>query len=222
MCPTEVTASDMAGNSPLQAHSWPEIHYYLRVTACPACGKGPWRAEPGAPAEPSHADAATPAPIVLSATCEACGHSQGFCFAGPAAAAEQESQSSEHLPPSPNPTDEPSRIIDVGQWLSLFHLLIQTAGAESDKAAARRIGYQAAQCLAEALKFYGEDELPAPSAVWTPATRTALRDHPERFARQRLRDMQAKLPSLVAMAHRVEADRIRASRRRWWQFWKRR
>lgn len=200
----------MAANEPLPAHSWAEIHYYLRVTPCPDCGKGPWRAVPV-----SQADAAD---IDLTAACENCGHTRTFRFIAP-----ENPPGDEDFEPI-NPTDQPSRIIDVGQWLSLFHLFIETASREADKPVARRLGYQAAQCLAEALKFYRDNELPDESAVWTEASRIALRDHPSKFARQRLRDMQAKLPPLPAMARRVQSDQDRrpSPSRRWWQFWKRR
>ena len=53
-----------------------------------------------------------------------------------------------------NPTSEPSQIVDLGQWLTLFRSIAEAAERESDKVQARHLGLEAAQCLDEALKFY--------------------------------------------------------------------
>ncbi|GAG20851.1 unnamed protein product, partial [marine sediment metagenome] len=119
-----------------------------------------------------------------------------------------------------SPTAEPSKIIDLAQWLSLFYMLAESAAEGDSPVATRRRGYQAALCLAEALKFYGDDQLPPASAFFTPATAEVFRQHPERFARQRLRDIQAKLPALSTMAGHVDRDEG-AAKKRWWQFWRR-
>jgi hypothetical protein len=196
--------------SPLEAHSWAEINYYLLVSPCAACGKGPWLAEPAA------ADA--PNSVAATATCKACGNIETFRFSMLASAGQVPGGE------SINPTDEPSRIIDVGQWLGLFHMLAEQAGKAAHKADTRRMGFQAAQCLAEALKFYTDDELPPPSAVYTEPTRAALHEYPARFARQRLRDLQAKLPALHMMSGRLAAEQETplTPRRSWWKFWQRR
>lgn len=209
----------MEPNRPLQAHSWAEVHYYLMVTPCPDCGRGPWRASPVTRGDPEGAD--------VAATCEACGRAETFRFAapppGPAAG-----QAAPGVAEPVNPTGEPSRIIDLGQWLSLFFLFLQSANREPDKATVRRLGYQAAQCLDEALRFYGDDEVPPPHAFFTETSRRAFREHPERFARQRLRDMRSRLPALPRMIERLAQDRTRARdaadavqrmRRPWWKFW---
>ena len=119
-----------------------------------------------------------------------------------------------------NPTDEPSAIIDVAQWLSLFYLLIETAASEGSRAACRRAGYRAALCLDEALKFYREGGEPPASAFFSEATASVFREHPEKYSRCRLREMQGKLPSRPTMARRLARDEG-AARRRWWQFWRR-
>ncbi len=201
-------------DAPLQAHSSTEVHYYLLVTPCPACGKGPWAVSP--------LSAQTGQAVDVAATCRACGHVQTFRFT------HSPVEPPVHGEPEPlNPTDQPSRIIDLGQWLALFHLLLAQASRNADKPTARRLGFQAAECLAEALRFYGDDQLPPPEALWVPTSQAAFRDHPERFARQRLRDQQAKLPSLHTMARRLADDRTRAAeartrverlRRPWWKF----
>jgi len=192
---------------PLQAYTINEAHYYLMVTACKACGKGPWTID---------ATDKDPAAgiVTLRAKCKNCQGARDFAFV------------CEHeVPPSGpeaeivNPSDSPSRIIDLGQWLSLFYLLVETAAREPSRPETRRLGYRAALCLAEAMKFYTDDELPPAEAFFSPETARVFQEHPENFARQKLRNMQAKLPMLGAMARRISLDE--KAQRRWWQFWRR-
>jgi len=195
----------------LQAHSRREVQYYLMVTPCPACSKGPWLADPAGAADPAE----------ISATCQECGTRQVFHFVA------QDLEPAEPDPHVPgieavNTTEQPSRIIDVGQWLSLFQLFVEAGARESSKFTGRRLGFEAAQCLSEALKFYGDAEAPPPEALFTDSSRRAFRDHPDKFARQRLREMREKLPSLNQMTQRLEADRLAEARRPWWKFWRRR
>ena len=196
---------------PLPAHSLAEAHLYLKVTPCGECSKGPWEVA-GEPA--GDGDRRT-----LAARCHHCGAAQEFTFQCDRARA---APGLEDLPVEPiNPTDQPSRIIDLGQWISLFYHLLESADRTPDKIEARRLGFEAAQCLDEALKFYGDDELPARSCFFADASRQAFAEHPEKFARQRLRDMRVRLPDLRAMARRVAEDgRGHPARRRWWRFWK--
>lgn len=194
-------------DTPLAAHSFNETRYYLMATACGACGKGPWGIDP--PQTPPDRDGMA----VVEAHCEHCGRRHAFHFrcdsSTPAGGTAEQI----------NPTDQPSRIIDLAQWLSLFYMLVESAASTNDKAATRGKGFQAALCLAEALKFYGNDELPRESAFFTEKTLAVFREHPENFARQRLRDMQVKLPALPKMARQVARDR-QFARKRWWEFWK--
>ncbi len=195
----------------LRAHSRREVQYYLMVTPCPACGKGPWLA---APAEEGSAE--------IVAACEGCGHGETFHFVADAI---EGPAPDPHVPgiEAVNTTEQPSRIIDVGQWLSLFRLFVEAGARETSKFTGRRLGFEAAQCLSEALKFYGDDdEMPPPEALFTESSRRAFRDHPDKFARQRLREMREKLPSLSQMTDRLAADRLAEARRPWWKFWRRR
>jgi len=204
-------------DEPLRAHTLNEVRYYLMVSPCPACGKGPWvtdatrptsRPSTGKPAE------GTPAPSHVDAHCKQCGHRQTFSvlceYALPETGAQAETI---------NPDDRPSRIVDVGQWLSLFYMLIESASSQKDPVETRRVGYRAALCLAEALKFYGENQLPPQSAFFSAERLETFRKSPESFARQRLRDMQAKLPHLDVMARNVSRDDRRGGRK-WWRFWR--
>lgn len=120
-----------------------------------------------------------------------------------------------------NPTPQPSRVVDLAQWLSLFYLLVESAAAEPSRPAVRQMGYQAALCLAEALKFYSDNELPPETAFFTPSSSQAFREHPSNFARQKLRDMQSRLPAMPAMARRLQRDAQGLRPRRGWRFWRR-
>jgi len=192
---------------PLRAHTYNESRYYLMVTPCGACGKGPWQID--AAEGPGPADAA----VAIRAHCRQCNATREFRFIC-------EFQTPEGDAEALNPSDQPSRIIDLGQWLSLFYLLVESAAKEEVPSATRRTGYRAALCLAEALKFYGDDELPPPSAFFTETSARAFREHPEKFAKQKLRDMQSKLPPIAKMARRVARDG-EPPRRKWWRFWRR-
>ncbi|HUU58751.1 MAG TPA: hypothetical protein VMZ50_04350 [Phycisphaerae bacterium] len=200
--------SPSPATEPIRARTLNEWRYRLMVTPCPRCGKGPWETGPVNGSRPPGQEQ------VVRARCGHCGGETEFrftCeFASPV----------DGDPEVINPVDEPSRIIDLGQWLSLFYLMIESAASERSKPGTRRQGYRASLCLAEALKFYGDGELPPAPAFFAEHGAAIFREHPENFARQRLRDMQAKLPSLNVMQRRVERDEQTAGRR-WWQFWRR-
>jgi len=98
--------------------------------------------------------------------------------------------------PVVNSTMEPSRMLDLAQWLTLFRMMTETAGKEKNKIAARRLSLEAAQCLDEALKFYDADnDLPTQDAFFHDGSRERFRDHPEQFSRQRLLHLRSKLPT---------------------------
>jgi hypothetical protein len=194
-------------DQPLPAHTFNEVRYYLMVTPCCSCGKGPWSVDDPPTVTRAHQE------VTVQARCQKCLTVQPFRFLCQSASATADPEAE-----CINPTDSPSRLVDPAQWLSLFYLLVESAAAETSRSQTRLGGYRAALCLAEALKFYGDDELPPESAFLTPVSAAAFREHPEKFARQRLRDMQSKLPSLPVMARRLTRDH--RARRRWWQFWK--
>ena len=195
-------------DEPLAAHSFNECRYYLMVTACDECGKGPWEMDSTDPSAPGAG------PIAVQARCRHCQRNQRFDFL-----CESEVPPGGGRDEQINLTDEHSRIIDLAQWLSLFYMLIESAASAEQKPATRRTGFRAALCLAEALKFYTDDELPPESAFFTVKSLAAFHEHPEKFARQKLRDMHSKLPALPRMERSVGRDQ-RAGRKRWWRFWK--
>ncbi|MFW6132973.1 MAG: hypothetical protein ACOC8F_03690 [Planctomycetota bacterium] len=196
-------------DEPLRAHTINEARYWLRVAPCPQCGSGPLRSRVAA-------DAAAGEPITVDAECAQCGLRRGYRFVCEHGVG-QSAPDAETI----NPTDEPSRLIDVAQWLSLFYVLIEAGARERSASATRLAGYRAALCLAEALKFYGEGELPPEEAFFSARTLQSFRDHPESFTRQRLQDRRSKLPAMGTMARRVSQDRPKR-RRRWWPFGRRR
>ena len=192
----------------LRARTLNEVRSYMMVRPCANCSKGPWVASEYGQPDRKHR-------LSLKAKCKNCGDEQTFDFLVEHPLYRIGSQSE-----TINPTNAPSEIIDLAQWLSLFYLLVESAASRGKPDVSRRASYQAALCLAEALKFYGDNELPPPSAFFTEDTRRAFSQHPEKFARQRLRDLQAKLPALPSMARRIDRDDWVATKS-WWQFWRR-
>lgn len=174
---------------PLAAHSVAEAHLYLMATPCDACSKGPLQAD-----QPLAAALPADEPVLsLDVRCGSCGRHRTYRF---------------HIPPDAtiapnatlfevNPTPEPSRILDVGQWLMLHLLHVEAARQESNKQEARSMKLRAGQCLEEALKFYtGDDnDLPPAEAFFCEASRRRFREHPERFSRERIINLRRRLPT---------------------------
>lgn len=181
-------------DTPLVAHSLAEVHLYLLATPCVSCGRGPLRGgeaesgdDPGGMAKRSAAMS-----VSIAATCESCRMVTQWKFQLPDSA---QTVSADQAPVV-NSTDEPSRMLDVAQWLTLFGMKTEAAGRESSKTAARRLSLEAAQCLDEALKFYQEDnDLPPNDAFFHETSRERFRDHPQHFSRQRLLHLRSKLPT---------------------------
>lgn len=196
---------------PLYARSLTEIQFYLRVTPCSGCGRGPLKPVT------DHLPPAS-SPFSLTAKCGGCHQQAAFTFTLPEHATPTDR---DDLYPVINPTPEPSRIIDVGQWIVLFRLILETAGKETDKIEARRLGYEAAQCLAEAVKFYEDNDLPPESAIFCESTRVRRRDNPQQFSKQNLMDIGSKLPKLTTMQRQITrcARRKDPDKRPWWRFW---
>jgi hypothetical protein len=191
----------------LPAHSLAEAHLYLTLSTCKTCAKGTLkRGDAKTDITPERVR------LTIPTTCNACNIDAEYNF---------------HIEPGPigdghdqfanqiNSSNQPSRIIDLVHWLTLFRLITEAASREQDKTAARRLGYEAAECLAEALKFYTdeENELPPPNAFFHDSSKRVLRDHPEKFARTRLLAMRAKLPNLETMAR--QSKPVKKS---WWPF----
>ena len=185
-------------DAPLIAHSLAEAYLYLMANPCPSCGKGPLRGrEPSAsgssePRAQASGALASPPPVTLSAECTSCHSASPWTFQLPKPLDAKEA----NPPPLLNPTDEPSRILDVAQWITLFRMISTTADNQSDKQASRRLRIEAGQCLEEALKFYEPDnDLPPTGAFFHQGSRDRLRANPEQFSCQRLLGLRNKLPT---------------------------
>jgi len=202
---------------PLQAHTPNELRYYLMVTACEACGHGPIVADaPNAacPVDPDvDADGEGPSREGAVRThCKRCRAERTFRFRW------------EHDVPADgedadciNPGEQPSRIVDLGQWVGLYHHFSDAADSASDPSEHRRIARLAWLCLGEALKFYGAEELPPESAFFTEGSAAAFREHRASYAHTHLRELQARLPTPV---HHEEDDPPPPDEPRpWWKFW---
>jgi hypothetical protein len=176
-------------DAPLVAHSLAEAHLYILATPCASCGRGPLR---GSEAELANDDGDARV-VSIAVTCGSCQAVTRLRFRLPAPP--------EPIPAQPasvvNPTAEPSQILDVGQWLTLFRMLTETAGHETSKSEARRLALEAAQCLDEALKFYddADDDLPPVEAFFGEDSRDRFKAHPEQFSRRRLLHLRSKLPT---------------------------
>lgn len=195
--------------APLVAHSLAEAYLYLMASACEACGRGPLK---GGPARPVAAPDNNGFIVAIGAACGSCGAARDLLFRLPGAPDAKPPASGAVV----NPTDDPSRIIDIAQWLTLWRVITEAAARESDKVQARHLGLEAAQCLEEALKFYDDDnDLPPAEALFHDASRRRLQEHPEQFSRQRLLELRAKLPTTAAMRASVERPGA-PKRRRWW------
>ncbi len=204
---------------PLPAHSLAEAYLYLMAASCPACGRGPMaagRARPDTDTEPLQ--------LTISASCKACEHASDYVFSLPGDLLALEALQESRLAARVNPSPEPSAIVDVAQWIMLFRMISEAAARSSDKVEARQLGYEAAQCLDEALKFYDaadDNDLPPNSAFFHESSRHRRREHPQEFSRVRLIELRAKLPTLDVMeAERfVSSGHKKKSRKKWWPPW---
>jgi hypothetical protein len=199
---------------PLPAHSLAEAYFYLMATPCVRCGAGPLH---GGDARPDVSGDRLR--LTIPVRCGRCGHQQEYQFTISGDLAQLQAQREERVPWRTNPTDSPSEIIDVAQWIILFRVITEAAAKEKDKVEARRLGYEAAQCLEEALRFYEEDnDLPPDGAFFHESSRAMGRDNPHEFSRERLIGLRAKLPSLEAME--ASQRRARKGKKRWWMPWR--
>jgi len=190
---------------PLLAHSILEAYLYVMLQVCPKCAAGSLEVADQS-TEEHHLDDL----IRLDCACPECGEKAVFRFridSRRAAASE---------PPLINPTDQPSKLIDVAQWLTLYHVLLARSKEASDRTASRGQAYQAALCIAEALKSYEPDnDLPPASAFFSDQAREQARAHPAFFARDKLLSLQSGLPDLRA----TQAVTGSKSAPKWWKFW---
>ena len=201
----------LMADAPLIAHSLAEAYLYLKATPCPACGRGPRGASETHRLEPF----ANRALLSIEVKCDACRAASTMIFELPLELAGAGADSD-----IVNPTNEPSRIIDVAQWLTLWRVISELSGRETDKVEARQLALGAAQCLEEALKFYDEvdNDLPPPEAFFHDSSRCRFQDNPEEFARRRLINLRSKLPVMSAVTS-GPSPTGREPKTRWWRRW---
>ncbi len=201
-------------DKPLVAHSLAEVYLHLMVTPCPNCGRGPLR---GADATPCRED--DDSQVAVEAACRSCKHDFRLEFRVPPGELAAAADAARYGMARVNPAEEPSRIIDVPGWVTLFRIITEAAAKTEDKIEARLLGFEAAQCLEEALKFYDEEAEQAPeSAFFTQASRDRYRDNPQLLTRSRLIDLRSKLPTLDAMEKRLRGTK--RPHKPWWKLWK--
>jgi hypothetical protein len=189
----------------LPARSLAEVYLYLMVTPCAACEEGALRA-----GDAKTRREAGRLRVEVAVECGTCGRRGTQHFELPAEAVSTMRQN------RIGPDASLSRIIDVAQWLTLFRMIVAAADRQTNKTEARRLGYEAAQCLDEALKFYTADhDLPPDTAFFSEQSRSHRREHPEFFARPRLLELRAKLPALHVMERKLRAPGKPARGRRW-------
>lgn len=184
-------------------HSVAEAYLYLVAARCAACGAGPLKQQ----TELTRREASVGG-WTLEAACASCRCACTLHF---------------HIQPMPdresarndqiNPTAERSQAIDLLGWLALFQSIIAASQAQTDRQAARQLAHEAAQCLDEALKFYGPDaELPAADAFFSDESRRRFQDHPDQFAKSKWRQRRMMLPDKAAKTTPARPTR-------WWRFW---
>ena len=196
-------------DAPLIAHSLAEAYLYLKATPCSTCQKGPLRATEA----PRFDHPGGKAVVSIDVACHSCRAATTMTFELPGELAEGGLESDEV-----NPTDEPSRIIDPAQWLTLWRVISELAGRETDKVEARQLALGAAQCLEEALKFFDEvdNHLPPPEAFFHDSSRCRFQDNPEEFTRRRLINLRSKLPVMSAVPSHPSPTG-REPKTRWWR-----
>jgi len=149
----------------------------------------------------------------VQACCKECDREHGFRFR---LADDVPTHDRDDLYPVINTSDVPSQILDVGQWIMLSQLMLERTKHEPQRIEARRLEYQAGQCLQEAIKFYDDNDLPPESAIFVEDTRRRRRAHPEMFSRRHLCEMRAKLPQAInPNCSTVQPDVATP----WWKFW---
>ena len=199
-------------DEPFCARSLAEVYLYLIATPCSECAGGSLRGGVASlVADLARAsEAQSENRWRIDAVCKACKVESRLVVC-----IEPSSTGGVDDPAVINSTDDPSVILDVGQWVVLFRMIEGAAASEPDKIRARELRLGAAACLDEALKFYDdpENDLPPSESVFCDATAERIRQAPEQFSRQRLLALRSKLPhtSGVVTGARAEDQRL------WWR-----
>jgi hypothetical protein len=208
-----------APDETVHVHSVQEEYFYMMVHRC-ACG-GAWLGQ-----EQKVETNGPPLRHRIEAACSGCKTNRTFRFELAA-------------PPNPagavreiNPTAEPSRALDVAEWVDLAFFYMGRIPRLTQPLDRAQSLLDARQCLEEALKLYPPDaEAPPADALWSDASRAKVAARPAAYRRSALQGMLAKLPPMdrLRMADKMEQKEfnkaVKALARHrtgpWWQFWKR-
>jgi hypothetical protein len=202
----------------VHVHSVQEEYFYLMVHHC-ACG-GPWLTESQQIEENgAHTHHR------IEAHCFKCQARQTFLFTIDSQAGSKEPVR------QVNQTAEPSRAIDVVEWMNLAQFYLGRIEHLKEAVEKAQSLLDARQCVEEALKFYGPDaDAPPPAALWSDASRKKAAARRENFRRATLVAMLEKIPSMdrLRQADKMEQREFEKgimalARQRvgkWWQFWK--
>ena len=161
-------------DEPLRVHSPREFEFFLEVTPCAKCGHGPL-----VPISSKARGEVRPGelPTSVRTRCHGCRAQRTF-----------------HVEWTPQFDEQPSEIVDLAQWVGLYFQYADRMDKAPSPAASRTAAGNASECLAEALRFYGTDEMPPESAFRVDASVAAFENNPATFARTHLRELQAVLP----------------------------
>ncbi len=211
-----------SGDDPLPIHSLAEAYLYLMITPCAACGKGERVADDTRARHDADARVLT-----VPTVCKTCKESRDIAFDTRQVEPEGFKAVSPSTVAAINPTQEPSKIIDVGGWITLATVFADAAKKAGSPAEARHVKIEAAQCLDEALLFYNDDnnDLPPQEAFYHERTRKQFQRTPELFSRQRLVSLRAKLPVVYVtdgapLAAGETLPPPKKRKRRWWPWGK--
>jgi len=190
-------------DEPLRVHSPKELEFFLEVTPCARCGHGPLAVRA---AKAAGKVAAGELPAAVRTHCRNCNAQRTF-----------------HVEWIKQAADQPSEVVDLAQWVGLYFLYADQIGKAQAPAEARAAARRATQCLAEALKFYGPDEMPPESAFRNEQSLAAFHDSPATFARTRLRELQAMLPVAADAGRAGQGDDkphdAPDAHKAWWKWW---
>ena len=202
----------------VHVHGVQEEYFYLMVHHC-ACG-GPWLTESQHVEEngahPHHR---------IETHCFKCKARRTFLFTIDSQAGSKEPVR------QVNQTAEPSRAIDVVEWMNLAQFYLGRIEHLKEAVEKAQSLLDARQCVEEALKFYGPDaDAPPPAALWSDASRRKAAAQPGNFRRAAMVAMLEKIPSMdrLRQADKMEQREFEkgimalAKQRvgKWWQFWK--
>ena len=186
-------------DEPLRVHSPMELAFFLDVVSCARCGRGPLgvRAARCAGREPTDE-----LPACVQTHCRSCKAQRTF-----------------HVEWIKHAADQPSELVDLAQWVGLYFLYADQVGKAKTPTESRAAARRATQCLAEALKFYGPEEMPPESAFRKEQSLAAFRNNPANFAHTRLRELQAMLPVAADAGQAEQSDDKHDDHKAWWKLW---